>query len=409
MLNSPASQPLQTYVTFNFRANVDHASKKKLDTLNSSWAPSLPHSYVASPYLKQEYHVTFGESIYCERNKEGQIGRTRVKQVNVKDAKVVASARADGQKMLRNIKQKLITAQTGALTGYEITGFRVSDRGFIFATMQSDANANKISRSFKNASMQTASTNSDVRIGLKEFYLPTDPFTMHVSIGRLQLPAQTKLAPEEKARYQAKLDNDPLLNAYKHQVINFEGKAILSASYLDKQERKTIAHSSFPLAPERDLAEDMARLTLQDKPKPVLRQFPAQQARPLPVLRQIVQQQKQPVPIKSNTKPTIDDIKKAIQVFFPERVSTDIQKEVLVKLSDKSKSGMIEIGFHCAEEDRKRFCEKFKQHFPGARGLCKYSDVSKKYVVMDEAAVKTLLNFVEQHIAAKRAILRKCC
>ncbi len=408
MLKSPASQPLQSYVTFNFQTKVNHDSKSKLDTLNSSWAPSFPHTYVASPYLKQEYHVTFGESIYCQKSSETQ---TVVKKVDVTDAKVVACARADEQKMIANIEEKLLSAQASALSGYEITGFKVSDRGFIFATMRSDANARSISASFKNASLQTVSTNSDVSIRLKDFYQPTDPFNMHVSIGRLQLPDQTKLTPDEKAQYQEKLDNDPLLNAYKSQVIKFEGKAILSTTYLDKQVRKAIVQSSIILATEKDLSEEMARLTLQDQPKPVVPQFIQQQDQPRPALREVAQQQvMQAASIKSTPKkPTINDIKNAIQVFFPERASTDIDKQVLVKLSDRSQSGMVDIGFHASEKDREAFCKKFNQHFPNAIGSCKYSDKNKKYIVMDGAAVNTLLNFVEQHIANKCAMLRKAC
>ncbi len=411
MLNSPVPQRLQTYVTFNFQTKVTDDSKRKLDRLNSSWAPSFPHSYVSTPYLKQEYHVTLGESIYCEKNTDEQKEHFKVKKVDVTDKNVVTHVRDDHQKMLTEISRQLLNAQAHSLTGYVITSFKISDRGFIFATMRSDANAVRIANSFKNSTLKISSTNSDVNIGLKEFYQPSDPFNMHVSIGRIQLPPKTKLTTEEKAEYQSKLDNDYLLNAYKNQAIYFEGNATLSATFLNaKQERERIAQATLSLPPENDISEDMARLTLQEKPKTVLlHQFPALQDQQNQGLRQIAQQQKPTPHLDCVTNPSVDDIKSAIAIFFPERASLDIKTDVFVKLSDKSQSGMYEIGFHSSENDRRAFCEKFKRHFAGARGLCHYSTLSKKYVVMDEAAIRTLLNFTEQLNANKSAPIKRAC
>lgn len=377
-------QSTQAYVTFNFKVDVDRSTKRKLNELNKTLDLQLPYPYIPAP--DADYHTTFGESILKDSSK------SRVARVSVTDPSEAKNIKRDNRHLFNNITQELQVQNTYSMDNdsYNVTGFEISKRGFVFAKLQPNQNVQNISMSYKKASESTAATNQSHAIGLKEFYEMKDPFNMHVSIGKVQLPPNYTLDETERQKLQKKLNSNQNMNRFISQSITFESDATLTASYKDQNDiRQVFDVRTVSLGQVQDKKEDVMEDLVKrlqavdiDKIEPIndvryLNDFNIKTSN-------VVAFSYKPKASTTN-KPSIHEIKHAVIGLLP---ALDAEK-LLVKLPSKTESGNYEIVFHGSKQDRNDFCNMFKNTFSGKRGLCVHC--GEKGVMLDEFAIDTLL------------------
>ena len=196
---------VDAHINFNFQARLNKASAQKFFKLQRKAKTILPDM---NSIPINEFHITLGASSYFSRTGE------RIKVDTQSDA-----IKNDYQRILSGLK----SYSFNPITNLKITGFRVTDNGFIVVDLTGDQTANNIAKFYRNAHSHDAMKN--LSLELTQHYKTSSDFGIHVSLGKIAAPKNS----DHKAQLTHNI-NDNICNP-SSTMISTKKKGVLSVSY----------------------------------------------------------------------------------------------------------------------------------------------------------------------------------